>query len=52
MRKEQIKAEVTALTDQFYCKLCDKRYKRISEYEIHLSSYDHNHTKVCGLQVY
>lgn len=30
----------------FYCALCDKQYERISDYEVHLSSYDHNHKKV------
>ncbi|KAG5519200.1 hypothetical protein PMAC_002288 [Pneumocystis sp. 'macacae'] len=29
----------------FFCKLCDKGYSRISEYENHLSSYEHNHRK-------
>lgn len=30
----------------FFCELCDKGYQRISEYENHLSSYEHNHRKV------
>ncbi|KAG4302277.1 hypothetical protein PCANB_001552 [Pneumocystis canis] len=29
----------------FFCKLCDKGYQRISDYENHLSSYEHNHRK-------
>ncbi|KAG4306371.1 hypothetical protein PORY_000359 [Pneumocystis oryctolagi] len=32
----------------FFCKLCDKGYQRISEYENHLSSYEHNHRKACS----
>lgn len=48
LESEQIvqrKKDVENITESFYCKLCNKRYKRISEYEGHLSSYDHNHTK-------
>ncbi|ODQ52541.1 hypothetical protein SAICODRAFT_71726 [Saitoella complicata NRRL Y-17804] len=32
-----------AAAKAFYCELCDKGYSRISEYEAHLSSYDHGH---------
>ncbi|KAI9208204.1 uncharacterized protein BJ171DRAFT_490632 [Polychytrium aggregatum] len=44
-RKEAIKSDVKAAMASFYCKLCDKQYSKISEYETHLSSYDHNHKK-------
>ena len=30
----------------FYCELCNKQYKIATEYEAHLSSYDHGHKKV------
>ncbi|OZJ05097.1 hypothetical protein BZG36_01352 [Bifiguratus adelaidae] len=29
----------------FFCELCQKGYKKVGEYETHLSSYDHNHKK-------
>ncbi|BFZ61232.1 hypothetical protein YB2330_002291 [Saitoella coloradoensis] len=32
-----------AAAKAFYCELCDKGYSRISEYDAHLSSYDHGH---------
>ncbi|KAJ3326709.1 Isochorismatase domain-containing protein 1 [Blyttiomyces sp. JEL0837] len=44
-KTEQIKEEIKAVTAAFYCELCDKQYSKISEYETHLSSYDHNHKK-------
>ncbi|KAG0302753.1 G patch domain-containing protein 8 [Dissophora globulifera] len=40
-----IKAELNMVKSAFYCALCDKQYERISDYEVHLSSYDHNHKK-------
>ncbi|KAJ3285170.1 hypothetical protein HK104_009612 [Borealophlyctis nickersoniae] len=42
---ELIKEEIKAVTAAFYCALCDKQYTKISEYEAHLSSYDHHHRK-------
>jgi len=33
------------MNKEFYCKLCNKQYTKIMEYEAHLSSYDHNHKK-------
>ncbi|PVU85929.1 hypothetical protein BB559_006740 [Furculomyces boomerangus] len=42
---EQTRDEVKRMTKEFYCELCNKQYKRIGEYEGHLSSYDHNHRK-------
>jgi len=44
-KEEKIKSDVMQMTNSFYCELCDKRYKRISEYEAHLDSYDHHHKK-------
>lgn len=44
---EEIKKNVVIINRPFYCEICDKQYKRSSEMETHLSSYDHNHTKVC-----
>ncbi|KAI8849190.1 hypothetical protein BC829DRAFT_392143 [Chytridium lagenaria] len=42
---ETIKEEIKAVTAAFYCSICDKQYSKISEYETHLSSYDHHHRK-------
>ncbi|KAI8357166.1 hypothetical protein B0O80DRAFT_446690 [Mortierella sp. GBAus27b] len=44
-QQKAIKAELNMVKSAFYCALCDKQYERISEYEVHLSSYDHNHKK-------
>jgi len=45
-KQEAIKNEVAEIHKVFYCELCDKQYKMASEFEVHLSSYDHNHKKV------
>jgi uncharacterized protein (UPF0297 family) len=42
-KKEEIQKTVQEMLDPFYCKLCSKGYKRIDQYNEHLSSYDHNH---------
>ncbi|KAJ3148386.1 hypothetical protein HDU89_004716 [Geranomyces variabilis] len=42
-RSSTIKEEIKAVTAAFYCSTCNKQYSKISEYETHLSSYDHNH---------
>jgi len=42
---ELLKQNVLDNNRTFYCQLCDKQYKRASEWENHLSSYDHNHKK-------
>ncbi|KAJ3010606.1 hypothetical protein HKX48_007316 [Thoreauomyces humboldtii] len=42
-RNEAILSEIRTVTSAFYCRLCDKQYSKISEYETHLSSYDHGH---------
>ncbi|RIB20508.1 hypothetical protein C2G38_2035172 [Gigaspora rosea] len=44
-KQESIKKELEIINSAFYCALCDKQYTKITEYETHLSSYDHNHRK-------
>lgn len=44
-KEESIKKEVEEMNKSFYCEICDKGYTKISEYENHLSSYEHNHAK-------
>eukprot|EP00742_Colponemidia_sp_Colp-10_P007839 GILJ01008453.1.p1 GENE.GILJ01008453.1~~GILJ01008453.1.p1 ORF type:complete len:308 (+),score=59.44 GILJ01008453.1:60-983(+) len=40
-----IKTEIATTLREFYCELCDKQYKKVKEFENHLSSYDHHHKK-------
>lgn len=35
--------ELESINKVFYCQLCNKQYQLAAEYEVHLSSYDHNH---------
>ncbi|CAO3635952.1 unnamed protein product [Mucor hiemalis] len=44
-KKMAIAKELEDVKRAFYCELCDKQYKKISEYEQHLQSYDHHHKK-------
>ncbi|KAF9185989.1 G patch domain-containing protein 8 [Haplosporangium sp. Z 767] len=44
-KKRALETHLEIVKSSFYCALCDKQYERISEYEVHLSSYDHNHKK-------
>ncbi|EPB83112.1 hypothetical protein HMPREF1544_10150 [Mucor circinelloides 1006PhL] len=44
-KKQAIAQELKEVKKAFYCELCDKQYKNISEYEQHLQSYDHHHKK-------
>ncbi|KAF9396116.1 G patch domain-containing protein 8 [Mortierella sp. AD011] len=44
-KKMAVQAELEIVKSAFYCALCDKQYERIADYEVHLSSYDHNHKK-------
>ncbi|KAF8931148.1 G patch domain-containing protein 8, partial [Dissophora ornata] len=44
-QQKAVQAELEMIKSAFYCALCDKQYERISDYEVHLSSYDHNHKK-------
>lgn len=43
-RKDAIAAEVREVTKVFFCEPCRKQYKTVSEFDNHLSSYDHHHT--------
>lgn len=45
-KKQAIAQESKEIRKAFYCELCDKQYKQISEYDQHLQSYDHHHKKV------
>jgi len=45
-RENKIQSEVKEIHRVFYCELCNKQYKLATEFEVHLSSYDHNHKKV------
>ncbi|RKP12909.1 hypothetical protein BJ684DRAFT_20574 [Piptocephalis cylindrospora] len=46
VRKRQAQErEIKAIRDAFYCSICDKRYAKVTEWDNHLSSYDHNHKK-------
>ncbi|XP_065875736.1 uncharacterized protein [Euphorbia lathyris] len=44
-REQKIQTEVKEIRKVFYCDLCNKQYKLAMEFEVHLSSYDHNHRK-------
>ncbi|KAI3911106.1 hypothetical protein MKW92_019397 [Papaver armeniacum] len=44
-REQKIQTEVKEIQKSFYCDLCSKQYKLAIEFEVHLSSYDHNHRK-------
>ncbi|KAL7747116.1 hypothetical protein RI367_007474 [Sorochytrium milnesiophthora] len=43
--KDLVAAERAHVLRAFYCELCDKQYRQVSEFENHLSSYDHHHRK-------
>ena len=45
-KEDTIRKDVADILKPFHCELCSKQYKMASEYEAHLSSYDHNHKKV------
>ncbi|CAN6469902.1 unnamed protein product [Victoria cruziana] len=44
-REQKIQTEVKEIRKVFFCELCNKQYKLAMEFEVHLSSYDHNHRK-------
>ncbi|KAG0597754.1 hypothetical protein M758_12G019100 [Ceratodon purpureus] len=44
-RETKIQNEVKEIHRVFFCELCNKQYKLATEFETHLSSYDHNHKK-------
>ncbi|KAL6070712.1 G-patch domain-containing protein [Balamuthia mandrillaris] len=50
-KEHSIKQEVTEILDVFHCKLCNKQYTNVAQYDAHLSSYDHHHKKVPPLSL-
>ena len=44
-KEESIRQDVAGILRPFYCELCAKQYKKASEFEAHLGSYDHHHKK-------
>ena len=44
-RHEDLEAQLRAQNREFYCECCDKQYKTVAEFSVHLSSYDHHHRK-------
>lgn len=44
--EEKKQSELAQINKVFYCELCDKQYHKATEWDIHLSSYDHHHKKV------
>jgi hypothetical protein len=49
-KEEALRLELQEINRPLYCELCNKQYKKASEMEMHLSSYDHHHRKVCQRQ--
>ena len=45
LQKQGIAEAVCKQVESFYCEVCDKQYTKVTEYENHLSSYDHHHKK-------
>ncbi|TPX33239.1 hypothetical protein SmJEL517_g03865 [Synchytrium microbalum] len=45
LKKQRIQDDVQEINKPFYCDLCEKQYRKIQDYDAHLTSYDHNHTK-------
>ena len=44
-RRQGIADAVKRENATFYCEVCNKQYVKITEYENHMSSYDHHHKK-------
>ena len=44
-KAETTERVVQTMNRPFFCGICDKQYKNTMEMQVHLSSYDHNHTK-------
>ena len=42
-RRQGIADAVKRETSVFYCEVCNKQYAKVTEFENHLSSYDHHH---------
>ena len=50
--KEKQKEESLAdLKASYYCDLCDKQYKKHTDFDNHINSYDHAHHKVLTIAV-
>mmetsp|Transcript_24848 Transcript_24848/g.36652 ORF Transcript_24848/g.36652 Transcript_24848/m.36652 type:complete len:243 (-) Transcript_24848:344-1072(-) len=45
VKEQQLENEIKTMHREFYCEICDKQYKNVSEMASHLSSYDHHHKK-------
>ncbi len=45
-KQERIEQTVAEQNRPFYCSLCNKQYTNVTQYDTHLSSYDHHHKKV------
>ncbi|KNC76852.1 hypothetical protein SARC_10672, partial [Sphaeroforma arctica JP610] len=44
-KKEEIDKEIKKVNEVFYCADCVKQYVTVMQFENHMSSYDHHHTK-------
>eukprot|EP00043_Microstomoeca_roanoka_P003586 m.44690 g.44690 ORF g.44690 m.44690 type:complete len:397 (-) comp12122_c0_seq5:1622-2812(-) len=44
-KEETIKKELADMNKGFFCDVCNKGYTKMSEWDNHLSSYDHHHRK-------
>ncbi|KAF5337246.1 hypothetical protein D9611_003242 [Ephemerocybe angulata] len=42
-RKAALESEITTTLRAFYCELCDKQFKNVSQYDEHTNSYAHHH---------
>eukprot|EP00123_Amoebidium_parasiticum_P001388 comp12458_c0_seq1/m.7393 comp12458_c0_seq1/g.7393 ORF comp12458_c0_seq1/g.7393 comp12458_c0_seq1/m.7393 type:complete len:412 (-) comp12458_c0_seq1:338-1573(-) len=44
-KQEATEAELKRINEVFHCDICNKGYSKVADWENHLSSYDHHHTK-------
>eukprot|EP00124_Ichthyophonus_hoferi_P001213 Ihof_evm6s58 gene=Ihof_evmTU6s58 len=44
-KQDATAAELKKINEVFYCDICNKGYTKVSDWENHLSSYDHHHVK-------
>ncbi|EWM22360.1 g patch domain-containing protein 8 [Nannochloropsis gaditana] len=44
-KEEALKQELKAVVREFYCDICGKQYAGVSDFAVHLSGYEHGHTK-------
>ncbi|KAG2023788.1 hypothetical protein CC2G_001403 [Coprinopsis cinerea AmutBmut pab1-1] len=42
-RKAAVESEISQTLKPFYCSLCDKQFKNVSQYDEHTNSYAHHH---------